>query len=729
VVKSGSARVWLLLAVLALGLGLRVANLVAISSSPFFTRPVIDGQAYDTWAMTIVQGKAAAQPFYQDPLYPYFLALIYSVFGHNYWAVYLVQLLLAAVFLLLVYDTARRLFDWRAGIAAAAIAGLYKPLIFYESQIEKTALAVFLIALFLWLFVRASSLKAKGTTHSPEAGIQNPKSQIKNPTAGRWLWPLASGIGLGLAALTRANTLLFAPLLPLALAFMPRATGPKPTAGNGLLPPRHQDTKSPDSGRLRVLLPAGASLLGVLLIIAPVSIRNSVLAHEFTLTTTQAGQNLYIGNSPYNPTGQCQEPPWVRPNPDFEQADFAEYANKAAGRTLSYSGVSRFYTHAALSWATSHGSDFARLLWRKTILYFNNFEVPDNQDMYFFARYSWVLRLPLLSFGLVFGLGLAAMILLTRPSPATDKHGLTQTRSGPSVFVGANPWSTTRLRLSLVVFYFGYAASVIAFFVFSRYRIPALPALLPFSGAMLVSLFNLVRPTRPPSPVPRPSSPAPRPSLSFSLSSLALVLAAFALTTYPVHHGSGKLEAAQSLTNLASVYFHEGDTTRAIATYNEALRTQPGHAEASRNLGIIMLGRGETDRAFQLLSDAVRADPSNPTSHVYLGRAYERRGELEPAFIEFGKAVALSPGRVEFRFELATALQQENRYPEALAQYDTMVQLAPDNPAVRHNFAVCLYNVGRLDDARTQLEAARRLGGPINPRFDSLLNAGRHAGR
>ena len=423
-------------------------------------------------------------------------------------------------------------------------------------------------------------------------------------------------------------------------------------------------------------------------------IRNSILAREFTLTTAQAGQNLYIGNSEYNTTGQYQAPPWVRPNPEFEQPDFAEYASKSVGRELSPGQVSRFYVRAALDWAKTHTRDFTKLLERKTVLYFNNFEVPDNQDIYFFARYSWVLRLPLLSFGLIFALGLAAMVLLAR--------GLG--------------------RLSMVVFFFGYAGSVVVFFVFSRYRIPALPALFPFAGAMLPWLADSVR--------ARPSPRAPRPVFpARTAGGLALILAAFALTLYPVHHGSGKTEAAQSLTNLASIYYHEGDTAKAVATYEEALRTQPGHGEASRNLGIIMLGRGDVDRALQLFSDADRADPSNPLTHTYLGRIYERQGHTETAYLEFRKAVALAPGRVEFRFELATALQELDNYPQALAQYDTMIQLAPDNPVVRHNYAVALYNVGRLDDARAQLEQARRLGGPVNPRFDSLLKSGKSRNR
>jgi Flp pilus assembly protein TadD len=225
----------------------------------------------------------------------------------------------------------------------------------------------------------------------------------------------------------------------------------------------------------------------------------------------------------------------------------------------------------------------------------------------------------------------------------------------------------------------------------------------------------------------RPSSPAPRPVVPARLAGgLALSLAAFALTLFPVvPRDAAKTEIALCLANLAANYYQEGDTARAIATYEEALSTQPGNAEVAADFGIIVLGRNDVGRALQLFSDAARSEPSNPSYHAYLGKIHRRQGRLDAARVEFRKAIGLAPERVEVRFELARTLQQLDSYPQALAQYDTMLQLAPDNPSVRHNFAVCLHHVGRLTEARAQLEAARRLGGPVNPQFDSLLRTGR----
>jgi Tfp pilus assembly protein PilF len=678
---------WALIGVIVLGFALRAANLADLSDSPFFTRPVIDGQVYDHWAMDIVHAKAPRAPFYQDPLYPYFLAVIYRVFGHSFWAVYVMQLLLGVVLLGLVFDLTRRLFDARAGAIAALLAALYRPFIFYESQIEKTGLAVFLVALFLWALVRGLS-------------------------ARRAVWPLLAGLFLGLAALTRANLLLFAPLL--FVVFLLR---------------RNQDRKT----RLRAALLA---LGGVVLVIAPVSIRNSVLAREFVLTTTQAGQNFYIGNSEYNRTGQSESPPWVRPHPDFEETDFRDYAVKVTGRNLTAGEVSRFYIAQALGWITAHPGNFLRLLVRKTALYFNNYEGPDNQDLYFFARYSWVLRLPLLGFGILFALGLPGVLLL---------RGRTVT------------------RLSLIVFFFGYAASVVVFFVYSRYRLPSLPGLMPFSGGMAVWLWNRAKAGRTNHQDTKPALERPDEILRFAQNDgsegtprnhlrssaficgssnvkcrvsnakaqalrlgggVVLVVACLAPTLYPLHQGSGAREAAQSLTNLASSYLREGDTNQAVATLEEALKLRPGYAEALRDLGTIAFTRRQPVQAHELLTRAVASEPGNPVTHHYLGKVHEQQQNLDSAYGQYRLAVNLAPDRVEYRSSLATILQKLGANEAALGQYDTMTRLDPQNPAIHHNYSVALYIAGRLNEAWQEYETARRLGQVPSPEYEQILRQG-----
>jgi Tfp pilus assembly protein PilF len=363
--------------------------------------------------------------------------------------------------------------------------------------------------------------------------------------------------------------------------------------------------------------------------------------------------------------------------------------------------VSDFFSHLAIQWATTHPRDFFWLLGKKAILYFNNFEVPDNQDMYFFSRYSWVLRLPLLMFGIVFALGFAGMLSLTRRSLA---------------------------RWALFVFFLVYGGSVIVFYVFSRYRLPAVPALFPFAGAMLIRLGNGVRKRLPLTAhrLPPPGGKFPISNFQFpisnsrSLLSLLAVAACGAITLWPIQH-KGKDEAAQCLVNLGAEYYQEGDTAKAVATFNEALQTQPEYGEALRNLGIIQLSRGRTDEAFNLLSQAERSDPGNAVTHQILGKVWEQRRMLSPADIEYRRAVVLAPGRVEYRFSLATVLQNLDSVPAALAQYDTMIALAPDNPLVRHNHAVALFRAGRLTESAAELDTVRRLGGQVNPQFEQAL--------
>ncbi|MFO7675828.1 MAG: glycosyltransferase family 39 protein [bacterium] len=624
--KAGRTGIAVALGLLCvLGLGLRVVHLAGLSESPYFTRPMIDGQAYDQLALAIRDGAAPARPFYQDPLYPHVLALLYLIFGHRYLAVYVFQLVLGLAAIALVFDTTRRLFEFRAAVAAGLLTAVYPVFIFYEGVIEKTALAVFLVALAAW--ATACSLAEK-----------------------RDRWPPLAGVALGLAALVRANLLVLAPLLVMLYALRGQR-------------------------RTRHALIAAAALATV---IGPVALRNTILAREPLLTTTQAGQNLYIGNGPHNRTGQYEAPPWLRASPLYEETDLRTWAETQSGRGLGYGELSRFYLSRTIEQLTRQPAASLRLLARKAVLFLNRTEIPDNYDLSFMARHSPVLRLPLPGFAVVFSLGLAGLLLFFRRSAA---------------------------HRALALFLLLYAASVITFFVLARYRLPAVAALLPFAGGTTARLLDLLLARR----------------YRRLAALLVLVLAGLAVTLAPVRTADRRNEHAQSLVNLAATYYHEGDTAAATRTYREALELMPGHPRAAHGLGMMMLARGDYRGALGQFEVSTAGRPTDPAMYYHHGQLLERFDRSEEALRSYRRSVELNPAEPRYRFAVGSALQRLGRFGEALALYDTMLTQTPDAAPLHHNRAVALFNLGRLQEAEAELEAVRRLGGEVNPDFERRL--------
>src|SRR4051812_15199714 len=75
-------------AIFALALLIRLVHVWQLRASPFFDVLMGDARGYDEWARRIAGGEWIGRDvFYQAPLYPYFLAVIYKVFGHDLLAV------------------------------------------------------------------------------------------------------------------------------------------------------------------------------------------------------------------------------------------------------------------------------------------------------------------------------------------------------------------------------------------------------------------------------------------------------------------------------------------------------------------------------------------------------------------------------------------------------------------------------------------------------------------
>ena len=72
---------WALFLVLAIAGGLRGWSIYEYTQAhPLSGAPTIDEASYDDWAVEIAGGEwRGEEVFFQEPLYPYFLGVIYSL--------------------------------------------------------------------------------------------------------------------------------------------------------------------------------------------------------------------------------------------------------------------------------------------------------------------------------------------------------------------------------------------------------------------------------------------------------------------------------------------------------------------------------------------------------------------------------------------------------------------------------------------------------------------------
>ncbi|MCI0410548.1 MAG: glycosyltransferase family 39 protein, partial [Acidobacteria bacterium] len=142
----------------------------------------------DTW----YRWWGGKEIFRTAPLYPYWVAALLALSGGSLQFVILVQLLVGALHPLILFGLARRIFDTRAGLAAAALTALYGPFIFYQGVLLRD-----------WLPPMVEPLAVLALLEANESGRSRS-------------WAVA-GAALGLAILTKETALLFSLLVGLWL--------------------------------------------------------------------------------------------------------------------------------------------------------------------------------------------------------------------------------------------------------------------------------------------------------------------------------------------------------------------------------------------------------------------------------------------------------------------------------------------------------------------------------
>jgi tetratricopeptide (TPR) repeat protein len=347
----------------ALAVVVRASLLLQIRGTPFFQVRNIDSEAYHQWAVRIAAGHwIPTETFYQSPLYAYYLAALYALFGEGTWSPRVIQVVLGSVSPVLVYAIGARLFSTRVGWLAGIGLALYGPIVLEEITFSKTTLLVVTalagFAAYLWESPRGRAL-----------GVF---------TAGLLFGVTVVGVGQWLPAF-------------LALAAW------SPMMAEHL----------PVSARRRV---AVAFAAGGLIVILPLVAWNSGRGGGLVLTSGDAGLNFYNGNNE-RASGLPAKPIGLRDVPEYEAGDARWLAERAVGHRLTPAEVSRYWTDQALAWIAQRPTDWLVVLGRKLATLWNAFEIPDNYHYAFMrAHYLPLLRL-LPTFALVAPLALVGLAM------------------------------------------------------------------------------------------------------------------------------------------------------------------------------------------------------------------------------------------------------------------------------------------------------------------------------
>lgn len=575
---------WSLL-IFAVALGVRGLELWQLEAQPFFDFRMGDGRVYHLWAQELAGGDwLGSRVFYQAPLYPYFLGVIYRVAGEQQLIVRLLQAVLGATGCVLLAYTGWRLFSKRIGITAGFILALYAPAMFADVTIQKSVLDVFFVCALLALLGDVDR-RARSTS------------------------VLLLGVVTGLLVLTRENALIVVPVLLPWLLFLP---------GHPL--------------RSRRAL-AGLFGLGVAVVLTPVAIRNWTVSGDFHLTTSQFGHNFYIGNNPAA-DGTYKPLLFARGEPLIERTDAERVVAETLGRTPTPSEVSDFYTDLAVDYIRAEPLGWITLMGRKGMLALNRVELVDTQDQYTHAEYSSVLRWT----GAVFHFGVLAPLAFFGAWVVWPARRRLWPLYAIVVVYGATLllfyiFGRYRLPLVPILALFGAAGLVGARrFVVERPRGDVIACLL--ATALIAGLAHW----------PLVDAKSMRSVTHYNIGN---EFAEIGREDVARSHFETAIELdpdnALAHHNLGVVLARAQQLGVARRHFDEAIRIIPGYAEAHFNRARSLAESDETAEAIAGYRRGLASDPVHAEIHVELGRLLVKSGDREAARRAFLAALAIDP--------------------------------------------------------------------------------------
>ena len=601
-------RDWIILTIFAcLGLGLRIVFYLSMKADwPGWESPTIDALYHHLWALKIAKGDIlGGGAYFRAPFYPMLLGLIYAIFGPKISIAIIIQHLLGVTAIPLTYVLARKHFSFFAAVAASFLITIDGLLIYFESQLLLDFLTVlFMLLLIYWLLAAYDS---------------NRKSTY-----------FAAGFITGLFAITRPNILA---VLPLIIIWILLAR-----------------VRFSDRLKNSLLL-----LLGAAILILPVTVRNAVIGGDPVLIASQGGVNFYIGNN-------AQADGYTALLPGFGhtwQYSDAEYeAGKALGKKtgeIKPSAVSDYYYDKALKFIFKNPGAFAKLIIKKLYLFWNSFQISNNNNLYFLTDYIGMKALPLFLFAIIGPLGFIGTILC--------------------FFKDRKYWLFPFLI-------FGYMATVVAFFITARFRLPLVPLLAIMSAVSIEELYQSIRVAK--------------------FKKAVVLVAAFlamGIFSWSNFYGQRDQSMAMAYYSLGNMLLKKGDYDAAKIEYQTALKQGGCVPNTNLNLGVISFYEKNYEQADSYFRDELVSCGPNAKAYANLSLLARLAGNSQQALSWADSSVIYFPnskGGYINQILAAYAADDSTDIKQSISRY---LSVFPNNPSAEYYYGLYLYQRDDLDSA------------------------------
>lgn len=517
----------ILIVILILAAGLRFFYLMQIQSNPLsvyvtkfevfdqyrFMEPVREFMK-GNWLGSQVSGRYSIA-------YSYLIAFLYTLFLPNINTLFVFQILLGLLSVYIFYRATSFLFyNKNIGLIAAFIAAVYSPFLFQECNMERGVIIAYTNLLGFYFLLRA---------------VRKYKMQ----------YFFLAGIVIGISMVMRGNAL-FLFIIAYILFTVKKAYRQK-------------------------MLSVSIFLIGMILVILPLSIRNKIVSDTF-LIEHQWIENFWVGNT-YNSSG-------VEYWPLSSSDELSKECRNSVINTLKI----------LMREIKEHPREYMNLYMRKIKMFFNAHEIPANISYDLYKENHSALRFGFITFGIICPLSLLGMCLVRR------KY-----------------LSTGLLYLFLCVL----SISNILFHIQGRYRIPAIPFFIIFSSYAIYWFTDMARKRKP--------------LVFFTAFFIVMILYFY---TKPddsiIRYSSGSRIRGVDYGNLADAYFRKamyasGSKARkdkmlqkAATNLVKLIKVNPNNLNAYLFLGDVYYKLGRYGDVKETYNQVLKLDPKNKIANEYM---------------------------------------------------------------------------------------------------------------